>query len=92
MFERASIWPDIVRNVSKAVRTRYHRSSWHYINLPVYLTDKDEKELADNLDVNLQMQFDPPLRQNLNIVQALKGNLRVWRDETAADADPLRKT
>jgi len=87
LFERASIWPDIVRNVSKAVRTRYHRSSWHYINLPVYLTDKDEKELADNLDVNLQMQFDPPLRQNLNMVQALKGNLRVWRDETAADAD-----
>ncbi len=87
MFKRASIWPDIVRNVSKAVRTRYHRSSWHYINLPVYLTDKDEKELADDLDVNLQMQFDPPLRQNLNIVQALKGNLRVWRDETAADAD-----
>jgi hypothetical protein len=87
MFKRASIWPDIVRNVSKAVRTQYHRSTWHYINLPVYLTDKDEKELAGKLDANVQMQFDPPLRQNLNMVQALKGNLLVWRDETAADAD-----
>ncbi len=74
-------------NVSKAVRTQYHRSTWHYINLPVYLTDKDEKELAGKLDANVQMQFDPPLRQNLNMVQALKGNLLVWRDETAADAD-----
>jgi hypothetical protein len=87
MFKRASNWPDIVRNGSKAVRTRYNRSSWHYINLPVYLTDRDEKELAGKLDANVQMQFDPPLRKDLNIVQALKGNLLVWRDETAAAAD-----
>jgi len=87
LFQRASIWPDVVQHVSKAVRTRYHRSAWHYINLPVYLTNGDEKELAGKLDANVQMQFDPPLRQNLNIVQALKGNLLVWRDESAADAD-----
>ena len=87
LFERASIWPDIVQHVSKAVRTRYHRGAWHYINLPVYLTDKDEKELAGNLDANVQMQFDPPLRQNLNMVQALKGNLLVWRNESASAAD-----
>ncbi len=86
LFERASIWPDIVQHVSKAVRTRYHSGTWHYINLPVYLTDKDEQELAGKLDVNVQMQFDPPLRHSLNIVQALKGNLLVWRDATAADA------
>ena len=87
LFERASNWPDIARNVSKAVRNRYHRSTWHYINLPVYLTDKDATELAGTLDANVQMRFDPPLRQNLNIVQALKGNLLVWRDESASAAD-----
>ena len=87
LFERASNWPDIARNVSKAVRSQYHRSTWHYINLQVYLTDEDEKELVGTLDANVQMQFDPPLQQNLNMVQALKGNLLVWRDETAAAAD-----
>jgi hypothetical protein len=87
MFQRASIWPDIVPNISDAIRTRYHRGTWHYINLPVYLTDKDEQELAGKLDHNLQMQFDPPLRKNLNSVQALQGNLLVWRDEQATDAD-----
>ncbi len=87
MFERASIWPDLVANFSEAVRARYLRGTWHYINLPVYLTGADEKELANNLQQNLSMEFAPPLRQNLNVVQALKGNLLVWRDETAADAD-----
>jgi hypothetical protein len=49
LFERAAIWPEIVRHISEAGRTRYDRSSWHYINLPVYLTKQDEAELADNL-------------------------------------------
>lgn len=87
LFERASTWPDIVRHVSEAARARYHRSSWHYIDWPVYLTDEDENALAGTLDINLQMRFDPPLRQNLNMVQALKGNLLVWRNESATDAD-----
>ncbi|MCH8335235.1 MAG: S1/P1 nuclease [Proteobacteria bacterium] len=87
LFERASIWPDLVANFSEAVQTRYLRGTWHYINLPVYLTGKDEKELANNLQQNLSMEFAPPLRQNLNIVQALKGNLLIWRDTSAANAD-----
>jgi hypothetical protein len=87
LFQRASIWPDLVRHIGQADRTRYHRSAWHFINLPVFLTEEDEKVLAGELDDNVQMQFDAPLRQNLNLVQALKGNLLVWRDETAPDAE-----
>jgi hypothetical protein len=87
LFERAAIWPEIVRHISEAGRTRYDRSSWHYINLPVYLTKQDEAELADKLDHNISGSFKPPLRRNLNMIQALKGNLLVWRDETASDDD-----
>jgi len=86
-FERASYWSDLVPNISDAVRTQYHRGTWHYINMPVYLTDEDEKVFAGNLSHNMSTIFSPPLRQNLNVIQALKGNLKVWRDETAADAD-----
>lgn len=87
LFQRASNWPDVVRNASKAVRGRYDRPAWHYINLPVYLTDQDEAELVGSLDQNLAVTFEPPLRRNLNIIQALQGNLLVWHDATASDAD-----
>lgn len=87
VFERASYWSDLVPNISEEVRTQYHRGTWHYINMPVFLTDEDEKILAGKLSHNMSTTFSPPLRQNLNIVQALKGNLKVWRDDDAADAD-----
>ncbi len=87
MFERASIWPDLVQHFGKEVGARFHRGTWHYINLPVFLSPEDETELARGLDHNVSTEFVPPLRENLNVVQALKGNLLVWRDETAADAD-----
>lgn len=87
LFQRASYWPDLVANISDEVRTQYHRSTWHYINLPVYLTEADEKEFAGTLSHNMSTSFGPPLRQNLNVVQALKGNLKVWRDDNAPIAD-----
>lgn len=35
----------------------------------------------------MSMEFNPPLRQNLNGVQALRGNLQVWNDSNATDAE-----
>jgi hypothetical protein len=87
MFERASIWPDLVQHFGKEVGARYHRGTWHYINLPVFLSPEDETELARGLDHNVSTEFTPPLRENLNVVQALTGNLLVWRDESASAAD-----
>lgn len=87
MFERASIWPDLVQHRGKAVAARYHRGTWHYINLPVFLSVEDETELAHGLEHNVSTEFAPPLRENLNVVQALKGNLLVWRNESASTAD-----
>jgi len=87
MFERASIWPDLVQHRGKTVGARYHRGTWHYINLPVFLTAEDETELARGLHHNVSTEFAPPLRENLNVVQALKGNLLVWRNESASAAD-----
>lgn len=86
LLGQASVWPDLVPRLGDDVRTRYHRGSWHYINLPVWLEDKDQPQLERKLDHNRAMNFEPPLRQNLNIVQALKGNLAVWHDADASDA------
>jgi hypothetical protein len=76
-----------VQHRGKAVGDRFHRGTWHYINLPVFLSPEDETELARGLDHNVSTEFAPPLRENLNVVQALKGNLLVWRDESASAAD-----
>jgi hypothetical protein len=35
----------------------------------------------------MSTEFSPPLRQNLNVMQALKGNLLLWSDDDASDAD-----
>lgn len=87
LFQQASIWPDLVPDNSDQVRDHYHRATWHYINLPVYLTERDEKEFAGKLDQNVSMKLTPPLRRGLNIVQALKGNLRVWGTDDASDSE-----
>ena len=87
LFEQASIWPDLVAMRDDEVRNRYHRSRWHYINLTVWLTDEDRGVLERKLDHNRATEFTPPLRQNLNIVQALRGNVQIWHDADASDAE-----
>jgi hypothetical protein len=84
---QASIWPDLVPRLGDAVRTEFHRGRWHYINLPVWLTEDDQAKLEGRLDHNMATTFRPPLRQNLNVIQALRGNLQVWHDDAASDAE-----
>ena len=87
LLEQASIWPDLIQTLGDDVRREYNRSRWHYINLPVWLTDADRVALQSTLGHNVDTVFAPPLRQNLNIVQALRGNLAVWHDDAASDAE-----
>ena len=48
----------------------------------------DDKEAMDGrLEHNMGRSFSPPMRQNLNAVQALRGNLAIWRDSNASDAE-----
>jgi len=86
-FEQASIWPDIVGGLDDDNRAKFHRFTWHFINMPIYLEASDERELAGKLDHNMSTEFSPPLRMNLNVVQALKGNLLLWADDDASDAE-----
>lgn len=87
IFEQAAVWPDMTRDLNDEDKAKFHRGSWHYINLPIYLEDRDEDLLQDKLTHNMSTEFSPPLRQNLNVVQALKGNLQVWNDLSAPDSE-----
>jgi len=86
-FEQASIWPDIVGGLDDDNRAKYHHFTWHFINMPIYLEESDEKELDGKLDHNMSTDFSPPLRQDLNVIQALKGNLLLWADDDVSDAE-----
>ncbi len=46
LFRRASVWPDVVRDrANKDRRAAYNRDTWHYVNIPLYLTPEDESAL-----------------------------------------------
>ncbi len=87
IFAHASNWPDQIGSRGNTVREQYHRSTWHYVNLPVFLTAQDESDLEGRLDQNVSTEFAPPLRRGLNIIQALQGNLLLWREKAASDAE-----
>lgn len=87
LLEQASIWPDLARDFPDDERSKYNRSTWHYINRMVWLESGDEEALRGKLDHNMATNFSPPLRQSLNSVQALRGNLEVWRDSSASMSD-----
>jgi hypothetical protein len=87
LLGQASIWPDLVKTLDDDIRREFNRSQWHYINAIVYLSDEDEAAFGGSFDHNMSTIFEPPLRQNLNIIQALRGNLIVWRSDTASETE-----
>ena len=87
LLEQASVWPDLVETLDNEIRREHNRSRWHYINMIVYLGDEDEAAFDGKFEHNMATVFEPPLRQNLNMIQALRGNLVVWRSDSATDAE-----
>jgi len=87
LLGQAAVWPDLVQTLDDDIRRQYNRSRWHYINMIIYLTEADEAAFAGKFEHNMETTFEPPLRQNLNIIQALRGNLLLWHNDSTSDAD-----
>jgi hypothetical protein len=87
LLEQASVWPDLIQTLGDDIRQEYNRSRWHYINFIVYLAANDAAAFDGKFEHNMSTGFEPPLRQSLNIAQALRGNLVAWRDDSATDAE-----
>jgi len=81
-FLNASVWPDMVRPSRGGARekssdiTKYHRSQWHYINIPFVLP-------ADAGHISAS-SFSIP---TTNILSALTNNLAVLKDPSVAAPD-----
>ena len=102
LFRRASVWPDVVRDAEDPKpaagpdrRALYHRGSWHYVNIPLYLTPEDEQGLAGGFVPNVEFAVPADVtaadaaggKDGMNVVQALKYNLGVVNDPAAPAAD-----
>ena len=81
VFRQAARWADLPRGFLQKQKEKYHHGSWHYINYPLYLDTKFNTKF-----VNLNTNFKGKFHNNLNIIQALKGNLNVLTKQGATKA------
>lgn len=85
LFQQASIWPDLARGFSGADAKAYHRTWWHFINIPYFLTNEDRLALQDKLTFNTSL--DPPATEseNMNAIQTIRFARGVLADKDASD-------
>ena len=88
LFAFASTWPDIVRDakdgVSRGDVQKYNRSWWHFVDLPVFLNEAEQKQLAPHVKVNLRRDApDDRDDPNMNVIQAIKNSSRIVSDSSA---------
>lgn len=86
-FQQAAVWPDIARNFKGDDLETYHRATWHYINVPHYLTDADRAALGGKLTVNVKLEAPPAPIPEMNIIQTIRSARTVLGDKTAGDRD-----
>ncbi|VAW37200.1 hypothetical protein MNBD_GAMMA01-295 [hydrothermal vent metagenome] len=77
IFRQAAVWPDLARGLQPKQKDKYHHGSWHYINYPIYL---DKKFNTRFLNLNTSRKYK--LHNDLNIIQALKGNIKILSKKT----------
>jgi S1/P1 Nuclease len=81
-FLNSAVWPDMVRPARGAAPeksndiTKYHRSSWHYVNLP-YVLPKDAGQISA-----ADFSANPT-----NILWALSNNIAILQNRHATPAD-----
>jgi hypothetical protein len=89
IFQQAAVWADIIRS-GPPERKAFGRGEWHYVNVPVFLSDAVGAELAGKLTVNVAT--DPPEGANvdtlsMNVTQAINLGRRIVKDRQSSPTD-----
>lgn len=67
IFLQAATWPDIIRG-----NKEFDQPEWHYIDLPLFLSESDRISFASSLPVNIATDYPGKApRENYNVVQAI---------------------
>lgn len=87
-FLNAAAWPDIVRGFKGDLRTKYHHSQWHYINMPIFLTDADRVAMQGRLPAPTEREWSPTAHPDpRNIAQAYRKCMRDLSDPRTSEPD-----
>ncbi len=81
LFTQAAAWPDIARSLPEPLLSLYHRPTWHYINLPVYLDDASMLQLKSQIKANQRLEWkegsDPTWNNAVQTLDMASQKLRV---------------
>jgi hypothetical protein len=77
IFAHAGHWPDLVRGGSLLVTdresTQFNRPTWHFLDLPLFLNERDAQEMRASLVINDASDRPPTIDEDrLNAVQAIQ--------------------
>ena len=72
LFSQMACWPDVIKDPDLHYDPQHRR--WHYINLPILLTDSDERYYKDNVPSNLERLPNNDKPDDWNISQAYHFN------------------
>ena len=87
LFLQAAVWPDVARGF-QGEDEKYHHSTWHYINLPVWLNDDAKRELQDNLSANVSREWKASTPSDeMNVIQALAKVADQLQSKNVPDSD-----
>uniref|UniRef100_A0A7C2NXG5 S1/P1 Nuclease n=1 Tax=Schlesneria paludicola TaxID=360056 RepID=A0A7C2NXG5_9PLAN len=70
-FLQASVWPDLARDFEESAKAEFHHATWHYVNRPLYFSDRDRLSLAGRLTVNSSVTPPMEAEEGMNIAQTL---------------------
>ncbi len=88
IFLHAATWPDIARGFKDDLRKKYHHGHWHYINVPIFLTDADRTAMQGRLPVPLEREWSAASPADpQNIAQAYRKCMHDLTNAGANDQD-----
>jgi hypothetical protein len=92
-FAQAATWPDMVRPdptrdpksmITREDVTNYNRGVWHYIDMPIYLSEDEQHQLEHSVGENLSRDIPDDLDDpKMNIIQAEKVAAKIVGDASA---------
>lgn len=85
IFQQAGIWPDLARGFKGDDSKKYHHATWHYINVPHYLTQADETAMKGKLKANVSLEPPSAEQEDMNVIQTIRLARKLIADKSTPD-------
>lgn len=72
LFQQAAIWPDMARGLPEDSKRIYNHPTWHYIDIPSFLTEEDRAALQSKITINMALDAPEVAQQDMNAVQTIR--------------------